>query len=67
MKALPQIAAGVGRWERRMVVAYGQRRMRLLYSFQALWWHVAKDRLIQVVIVRDPAGKALETTLAAAA
>lgn len=57
MKALPQIAAGVGRWERRMVVAYGKRRMRLLYSFQALWWHVAKDRLIQVVIVRDPAGK----------
>jgi len=57
MKSLPEIAAGVRRWERRLVVAYGRRRMRLLHSFQALWWHVAKDRPIQVVIVRDPAGK----------
>ena len=57
MKALAQIAEGVGRWERRVVVAYGKRRVRLLYSFQILWWKVAKGRLIQVIIVRDPAGK----------
>lgn len=57
LKSLAQIAAGVKRWERRVVVAYGKRRVRLVHSFRALWWKVAKGRLLQVVIVRDPAGK----------
>jgi hypothetical protein len=57
MPPLVEIAAAVKNWERRVVVAYGRRRVRLIYSFQALWWHVAKARLLQVVIVRDPTGK----------
>jgi hypothetical protein len=57
LPSLADIAAGVKRWDRRMVVTYGRRRPRLLYSFQALWWHVAKARPFLVVIVRDPATK----------
>jgi hypothetical protein len=54
LPSLADIAAGVTNWERRMVVTYGRRRLRLIYSFQALWWHVAKARPFLVVIVRDP-------------
>jgi len=57
LPALADIAAGVTNWDRRMVVAYGRRRLRLIYSFQALWWHVAKARPFLVVIVRDPTKK----------
>jgi len=57
LKPLAEIAAGVKHWERRVVVVYGRKRVRLVHSFRALWWHVAKGRIFRVVIVRDPAGK----------
>lgn len=57
LPSLADIAAGVKHWDRRMVVTYGRRRLRLLHSFPALWWHVAKARPFLVVIVRDPATK----------
>jgi hypothetical protein len=44
-------------WQRRIVITYGKRRARLLYSFQALWWKVSKAQQVQVVIVRDPSGR----------
>lgn len=57
MKALAQMAGSSASWERRMVLSYGKKRVRLLRSFPALWWKVAQGRVLQVVIVRDPAGK----------
>ena len=54
---LGEIAARARRWEKRVAVMYGKRRVRLLHSFTALWWGVAKARRIQVVIVRDPSRK----------
>ena len=53
---LGEIATRARRWERRVIVMYGRKRVRMLHSFTALWWGVAKARRIKVVIVRDPSG-----------
>ena len=56
---LPKLSeiARTASWQRRIITMYGKRRARLLYSFQALWWKVSRARPVQVVIVRDPAGR----------
>lgn len=57
LPAPAQLAAQGRGWERRRVLAYGREHRRLLSSFPALWWKVARGRVLQVVMVRDPAGK----------
>ena len=52
-----KIAQSATRWERRVCVMYGRKRVRLLHSFEALWWKVTREKPIQIVIVRDPSGK----------
>lgn len=39
------------------IVQYGRKRKRLVHSFVALWYHVAKGTPLRIVIVRDPQGK----------
>lgn len=60
-KRLPspqEMAEQVGkRWERVEIDLYGKRVERQLYAFDALWYEVCPDRLIRIVIVRDPQGK----------
>jgi hypothetical protein len=36
---------------------YGKVRQRLVLSIECLWYHVSRGRPIQLLIVRDPAGK----------
>jgi hypothetical protein len=60
-KRLPspqEMARRVGRrWETRRIDMYGEIVERQLYTFKAIWYHVCPDRLIKIVIVRDPEGK----------
>lgn len=45
------------RWKLSEVDLYGKIVERQLYAFNALWYEVCPDRLVRIVIVRDPAGK----------
>jgi len=49
------MAKKVGKcWKTRQIDMYGQIVERQLYSFTALWYEVCPDRLVKIVIVRDP-------------
>lgn len=59
-KRLPSpaaMAARVRRWTRVETCERGQRRERLVYVREVLWYHVQPDRPVLLVISRDPAGK----------
>lgn len=43
-------------WRIIEVLAYGQRVKRQVFSMTCLWYHVAKEQPIKLLIVRDPAG-----------
>ena len=45
------------RWKRVKIDLYGKTVERQLYAFDALWYEVCPDRLVRIVIVRDPQGK----------
>ena len=56
----PQQMAGlVGRrWRPGQIDLYGKIEDRQLYAFTALWYEACPDRLVRIVIVRDPQGQA---------
>ena len=52
-----EMAGRVRRWERVTTVERGRERERLVHGRVVLWYGVAKDRPLLLVISRDPAGK----------
>jgi hypothetical protein len=44
-------------WETHEVDMYGEIVVRQIYTYNALWYEVCPDRLVKIVIVRDPEGK----------
>src|SRR5688572_24555536 len=44
-------------WRTAYVTLHGKRVRRRIKSRVCLWWHVAKDHPIKVVIVKNPSGK----------
>ena len=46
------------RWKKCQLEIYGRTKRSLLYSYTAIWREVCPDRLINIVIVRDPTGEA---------
>ena len=44
-------------WQEVQVVIYGHKVNLLVCWYTALWYHVSKEILIKIVIVRDPSGK----------
>src|SRR5439155_21097039 len=54
-KELSQSSRG---WRKVYVILHGRKVLRQIKSMTCLWWHVAKDHPIKVVIVKNPsAGK----------
>jgi hypothetical protein len=56
LPSVQQIAAHAT-FQKRFVYRYGERKLVLLHSFVCLWYGLAKNRPIRVVIVRDPQGQ----------
>ncbi len=44
-------------WRTVEALVYGKRRKRQVLSIVCLWYHVSRDRPIQLLIVRDPEGQ----------
>jgi hypothetical protein len=44
-------------WRKVYVILHGRKVLRQIKSMTCLWWHVAKDHPIKVVIVKNPSGK----------
>jgi hypothetical protein len=44
-------------WETHEVDMYGEIVERQIYTYNALWYEVCPDRLVKIVIVRDPEGE----------
>ena len=52
------MASKVGKqWKTYNIDLYGKIVERQLYTYQALWYEVCADELVNIVIVRDPEGK----------
>jgi len=45
------------RWKRRKLVLYGKKLEVLIKSQRCLWYTVAKTRLLQMIVTRDPSGR----------
>ena len=52
-----RMAETVRAWTRVRTVERGRKRTRLIYTREVLWYAVAPDRPVLLVISRDPAGK----------
>lgn len=52
-----KLAAQAKRWKRVKVLQYGKVRERLVWTRKVLWWSVARERPVLLVVVRDPEGK----------
>lgn len=52
-----KLAAQATGWKAVKALQYGQVRERLVWTRQVLWWGVAKERPVLLVVVRDPEGK----------
>ena len=51
------MASKVGKqWKTYNIDLYGKIVERQLYTYQALWYEVCADELVNIVIVRDPEG-----------
>jgi hypothetical protein len=50
------------RWKRREVVLYGRTVEVLIKSQKCLWYRVAKTRLLQMIVTRDPSGRVEDRT-----
>jgi hypothetical protein len=56
-RAVPVGQEGEYQWQEVKVCAYGKERLLLACAFLALWPYVLGNRLIRVVVVRDPEGE----------
>lgn len=58
LKSPQEKAKVVGKgWQTHEVDMYGEIVERQIYTYNVLWYEVCPDRLVQIVIVRDPEGE----------
>ena len=57
LASLPALAAAATDWTRVTIDMRGRTVTRLVWSRPLLWYHVAKDTPLLLVVVRDPDGK----------